>query len=157
MLSTTINIKKEIFIKITKTAIFLKKSRCEIITLLLMRVMRDHQKIMNEFVTVKYQPDADKKKWHCFHIRFKHDEYEFFIDLRKVCKCSVSLLVAIAVDRYIDELIKNFQKGVDNNTLFSNYIFRRIIVEGIYCWHFYWGYPTEHIKTLRLQKTHQLE
>ena len=119
-----------------------------------MRLMRDldHAKGDFDFTTVKYQSDDMPENWHCFHVRFKPDEYEFFIDLGKVCKCSVSLLVALAVDRYTDELIKEkaVKKDVDNYILFKHYLLNKVIVDGIICWQMYWGIPINHLKTQRI-------
>ena len=152
MLSTTINMHRDILIKIKEAAIRLDKSQRDIIVLLLMRIMRDHCKIMNEFTAVKYQPNDIREKWHCFHIKFKHDEYEYFIDLRKVCKCSVSLCIAIAVERYIDELTQKIKIGVDNYTRFSNYVLRHKVIEGVYCWYLYWGFPEKYLKRINIKK-----
>ncbi len=100
---------------------------------------------------VKYQPDDVKKNWHCFHIRFREDEYEFFTDLRNVCKYSVSYLLAKAVALYLDEIGDiDGEKSVDNYRLFRNYVLHHEVVEGIISLHSYWGYPEKHLKTLNL-------
>ena len=146
MASTTINIRREVLSKITNAAIQSNKSRREIIIYLLKLVARNNDSHLRGFGTVKYQSDDDPDNWHCFHIRFKPDEYEYFLDLRKVCKCSVSHLVAIAADKYLNDIMAN----VDNYALFSNYVLRREIIDGIICWHLYWGYPEKHLNSLRL-------
>ena len=100
---------------------------------------------------MKYQPDDVKKNWHCFHIRFREDENEFMVDLRKVCKFSVSYLLAKAVDLYLDKLWEeDVEKSVDNYRPFNNYVLHHEVVEGIISLHLYWGYPEKHLKTLRL-------
>ena len=150
MLATTLNVHRDVFGKIAEVADRHKKSLREIIVLLLMRIMYDHVSLMRGFTTVKYQPDDDRENWHCFHIRLKHDEYEYFIDLRKICKRSISSLIAIAIDRYFDELTSAPIKVVDNYTQFNNYVLRREVVDGIITWLLYWGYPERHLRTLRL-------
>ena len=147
MLATTVNLHRDVLARITKVAIRKNKSRRDIIVMLLMRLMRDRHMAPRGFTTVKYQPDDDRKNWRCFHIRFRHDEYEYFTDLRKFIKCSVSLCIALAVDRYLDELTCKFKKKfVDKYMRFCNYVLRREIIEGIICWNLYWGFPGEHIK-----------
>ncbi len=152
MASTSINMHRNVFQIITDTAERLGKSRRDIVVYLLMRIMRDHDDLRGEFKMVRYQKKDKKENWHCFKIRFKQDEYEFFIDLRKVCKCSVSLLVARAVERYVEELInkKAGKKIVGNYVLFKHYTLRRVIVEGIICWQLYWGFPKKHLEIQRL-------
>ncbi len=148
MLATTFNVHCDILAKITGAAVRLNKTRRDIIVFLLMRIMEDHDGLIRGFTTVKYQHDDERISWHCFHIRLKHDEYEYFVDLRKVCKCSISLLIAIAVDRYIDELAKCIKKVVDNYPLFSNYVSHLEVIDGIFCLHFFWGFPEAYLKTL---------
>lgn len=152
MATTSINIHHKILQKINDLAVRLETSRRDIIIQLLMRIMRDHDRLRGNFQTVKYQSDDVRENWHCFHIRFKSDEYEFFIDLRKVCKCSVSLLVSLAVDLFMDELLykKTMKKNVDNYALFKHYVLRRVIADGIISWQIYWGFPKKHLESLRL-------
>ena len=151
MLSTTLNIHVDVLAKITQEAARIKKSRKFVIIQLFMHIMKNYQLFMRGFSTVKYQPDDVKKNWHCFHIRFREDENEFFVDLRKVCKFSVSYLLAKAVDLYLDKLWEeDGERCVDNYRLFSNYVLHHEVVDGINSLHLYWGYPEKHLKTLNL-------
>jgi len=121
----------------------LKMSRRDVIVRLLMRIMRDIDSFPGGFKTVTYQPDDAKERWHCFSIKFKHDENEYFTDLRNVCKCSVSLLVGIAVKKYLDELLNDIEKAIYNYKPFSCYMLQREDSCGIICWRIYWGIPTK--------------
>ena len=151
MVITTLNIHVDVFSKITQSAALLEKSRKEVVVLLLMRIMKDHRLFVRGFSTVKYQRDDVKKNWHCFHIRLRGDEKEYFEDLRKLSKFSVSCLLAIAVKRYLEKILSDRgKKIVDNYTHFSNYVLHHEVVDGIISFHSYWGYPEEHLKTLRL-------
>jgi hypothetical protein len=151
ILRTTLNIHVDILSRIYTAAIKLNKSHREIIILLFMRIMQNHSLLQGKFTTVKYQPDDERNKWHKFHICFKPDENEFFGDLRKFCKFSVSYLLAIAVREYLDELMGDAEKkSVDNYPYFNNYMIYREIVSGIISWRLYWGYPAEEAKTFRL-------
>ena len=147
---TTLNIHPEIFKKISGAADKLQKSRRALIVSLLMRLMKDNNRFMGGFKTVKYQPDNKIGKWHCYHISFKQDEYEFFLDLRKLCKCSVSFLLAIAVDCYLDECSQKIKKNMDKYPIFNNYVLRQDVLNGIICWHTYWGFPKRHLQTIRI-------
>lgn len=148
MVATTLNLNIIILGKITKASSQLGKSRRYIIITLLKRIMHDHQSVMRGFVTVKYQAEDDRKNWHCFHIRFKEDEYEFFLDLRKLCKYSVSFLVAIAVDQYLDKLLADRGNNVDNYINFTNYVLHQETKKGIFYTCLIWGYNEEHLKTI---------
>jgi len=150
MIITTLNIHLDVLSNISRAAGRLGKSRKDIIVLLLRRIMRDHHLFKHGFSTVKYQMDDDSGNWHCFHIRFREDENEFFVDLRKLTKCSVSNLVAKAVERYLAELIEDRVKSVDNYRYFSNYVLHSELIDGIISWRIYWGFPVEHLKTLRI-------
>lgn len=146
MIVTTFNMHHDTLEKITVTAWRLGMSRRHVIMMLLMRLMNDQEVAMGGFTAVKYQSDDDSGKWHRFHFRFKPDEYEFCVDLRKLCKCSVSLLIAKAADKYCGDMLKdNF---VDKYPKFSNYVLHRELNDGIICWHLYWGYPAEHLKNI---------
>jgi len=151
MITTTLNIHINNLLKISRTADRLNKTRKDIIVLLLMRMMKDHRLFSRSFSTVKYQRNDDSGNWHCFHIRFRPDENEFFVDLRKVCKVSVSCLLAMAVERYLNEIIQVIKNEfVDNYPLFENYVLRQEDIDGIISWRIYWGLPMAHLKTIRL-------
>ena len=150
MVATTINMHKDTLAKITNAAVRQKKSRHEIIIILLKRLLNDHEKIKHRFISIKYQSDDSSMMWHCFHIRFRPDEYEFFIDLRKLCKCSVSLLIAIAVNRYNNDLNTNDNKTVDKYQQFNKYILRKRFVDGIISWHIFWMDTKKHPPALMM-------
>jgi hypothetical protein len=151
ILRTTLNIHVDVLSRIYNAALKLNKSNREIIILLFMRIMQKYSMQQGKFSTVKYQPDDDRNKWHKFHICFKADENEFFGDLRKFCKFSVSYLLAIAVEEYLDKLMDDAEKKiVDNYPYFNSYLIYREIVEGIISWRLYWGYPVEEPKTFHL-------
>lgn len=147
MIATTLNMHADTFEKITERALKLNKSRHAVIVILMKKIMRDHESIKHVISSVRYQPDNDQEKWRCFHIRFRPEEYEFFMDLRKLCKCSVSLLIALAVERYIHELKIKYNKNVDNYHDFNNYKLRKICSTGYIIWQIYW------LKTKTQKKT----
>ncbi len=59
--------------------------------------------------------------------------------MRKFFKMSVSFILAYAVMRYLDEVLKR-NKSADNYC-YQNYIFMKEVVNGIICWQIYWGIP----------------
>lgn len=149
MAATTLNMHRAVLLKVSKAAAHRNVSRRSLIIDLLMRVLREHDSFMGRAALVKYQPDDADGNWHRFHIRFKQEEYEFFLDLRKICKCSVSLLLALAVDRYLCEHASVESVGVDKYIYFNKYILERGVLEGYICWHIYWGYEKNKQDPLR--------
>ena len=153
MIATTLNIHINVLSCINQATLELGKTRKEVIVFLLKRLMEDTEVFSRGFSTVKYQEDADPEHWHCFHIRFREDDYEYFLDLRNFSKSSVSCLLAIAVTKYLESLIEDFKTGaVDNYSLFRNYVLHWEVIDGIMAWHIYWGFPGNHLQTLRLNK-----
>jgi len=102
---TTLNIHLYDMLKITQASVKLDVSCREVIIMLLKKMMKENRKFRGGFSNTKYQPDDPDKRWHCFPITFKKDENEFREDLRKICKSSVSRIVSIAIEKYLDELI----------------------------------------------------
>jgi hypothetical protein len=149
VIATSINMQNRIFDVISCAAVKRSTSKREIIVRLLMMVMRDVEKFRKDFIAVRYQPDDSLGRWYCFSIKFKPDESEFFSDLRKLCKCSVSLLVALAVEKYLDELMSSMVKKVINYPRFSGYRIICKIDSGTVTWKICWGTPSTNGKTRR--------
>ena len=151
MVTTTLNVRADILSIVSGIALRLELSRRDVIVLLLMKIMRDHRRFRRGFGTVQYQPDNIMENWRCVHIRLREDENEYFVDLRKICKRSVSLLLAIAVDKYITELLTDEGFKINDHVRFCNYVLYGEIVDGdIISWRLYWGFPVDELKTLRL-------
>jgi hypothetical protein len=141
MLLTSLNIHVEIMREIEMAAKAMKTSRKAVIILVLTRLIHDIDWILGGFTTVKYQPADPGKRWRCFVIRFKPDEYEFWSDMRRLSKFSVSFLVAIAVKVYLESIVEEKYPLVNNYFFPENYLLRHEMEDGIRCWHFCWGIP----------------
>ena len=61
------------------------------------RVMSDNQKMLKSCSRVKYQERDVKENWHRLHIIMNEYEYEYYFDMRKFFKMSVSFILAYAV------------------------------------------------------------
>jgi hypothetical protein len=77
-----------------------------------------------------------RHEWRRVHVRFEADEYEYFLDLRKLMKMSLSLILSIAVDRHLDTMSKDTDKN-----RYRNYIIIKESIDEITCWRMIWGYP----------------
>jgi hypothetical protein len=116
--------------------------------------MRDIERLQGGFTLVRYQTRDNLKRWHCFSISLREDENEFFTDLRKLSKLSVSYLVAIAVERYLDELLKEGESR-HNYTIFTHYAVGQRTEAGIICWELYWGDPVDTPKAVTQTRIHR--
>jgi len=114
-------------------------SRSEFIVNLLKLVMVYDVKKAEVLSTVKYQQSTDNCSWHRFHITLKAEDYEFFLDLRKFMKLSVSRIVAFAVNKYI---IQVSSKRITDNCSFSSYSINRIIDKNVIEWQIKWRKST---------------
>jgi hypothetical protein len=163
MVSTTINMHYDTRTRIMRAAHMRNTTQKEIVLFLLQRLMRDVEKYRAGFWGVRYQANTPKKGWHRYFVRFRKEEYEYFTDLRKLCKRSVAFLVAIAAEKYLEEPIGQVEKKRYNYISFPGYSLARNVFDGIECWLRYWGpynppetfaAPTELLRTTSLSQTH---
>jgi len=143
---TSVYIKFDLLIRLNEAAVCLNISANKIIALLLLKVRNDKCSRPQLFKPVCYQRGDKYTKWHCLHIALNHDVYETAIDLRKVLKMSVSLVIANAVMQYLNEIIKDFcknSKNTDNNH--HSYIFISNVYDGIFSFTIFWGIPPKKI------------
>ena len=145
-IDTTLNIHKTIMIKINHASDETGKSRNYIIATLLKRAMTDSRQLLTLNQSVKYQERDPLKKWHCFHVSYREDVYEFCQDMRKFYKLSVSRILAFSVGKYLEKLINELANETlaeyTDNYPFSGYIFIQESLDGAILWKLTWGIPT---------------
>ncbi len=137
---TTLNIRNDIFQRIEKAAKIHKKSSPEMIYLLLEKFGADIPNSGKIGVLVQYQTRRNPEDWHRHHVKVREDMYEYWLDMRKLLKMSVSLILAKAVEKFLRKKLK--LKSTDNN-LFKNYIIMKEIVDSVIVWKFIWGWPPD--------------
>ena len=86
-----------------------------------------------------YQNRDSRENWKTFHIDLTPEEYEYFFDMRKLFKLSVSFLIALALRKYGWRLSGD---DVDKN-IFAQYKFVQEIHYGIKFFITCWGNPGE--------------
>ena len=147
-METTMNIRLDILEKIKEAAIAKGISCSRMISILMQKVMGEDIQYVRMGRLVQYQKRCRKEDWRKFHVKLRGDEYEYFHDLKKILKMSVSLILAYAVRRYLLDVIN--EKSTDNyRNFFRNYVVIREIIDNIVCWKHFWGYPPhieQHIK-----------
>ena len=139
LIKTTLYVNKSILETLNKSSAITGINKTKIIKLLMQRVMKDNQRLLKTYSRVKYQERDIRENWHRIHIVLNEYEYEYYLDMRKFFKMSVSFILAYAVMRYLDEVLKG-NKSADNYC-YQNYIFMKEVVNGIICWQIYWGIP----------------
>ena len=139
-METTMNIRLDILEKIKEAAIAKGISCSRMIRILMQKVMGEDIQYVRMGRLVQYQKRRRKEDWRKFHVTWREDEYEYYTDLRKMLKRSVSLILAYAVKRYLEEIIND--KSTDNyRAQYRNYVVVRENIGNIICWKLFWGYP----------------
>jgi len=139
LIETTLHIHKNIMMKLDNSAAITGSSRTAFIKLLIQRIMKDNHRMIKSNSRIRYQDRDLKGNWKRINIVFNEYEYEYCLDLRKFFKMSVSLILALAVLRYLDEIINKDIRT--DNYLYRNYVFSRKIIDDVICWQIYWGIP----------------
>ena len=137
-IKTTLNLDKNVLNKITEASIYLGISRTKIIVMLLKKVMKKDSYKASIQRGIRYQECNYKENWHIFHITLNNNEYEYFLDLRKLLKMSLSYIVAYAVKKYLKSLFSDKSR---DNYMFSNYVLAKENADGIIYWKLFWGMP----------------
>jgi hypothetical protein len=137
-METTVTIHVNLFNRITQAAQKKKVSRSKLIITLLEMLMEKPSHPLRLGRLVQYQERKMPEEWHTFHISLMEDEYEYFQDLRKLLKMSVSLLIALAVKNFLNDPEDNINT---DNYRFNSYLIVQEIVDSVICWRLYWGYP----------------
>lgn len=137
-METTLNINSDLLEKLVRAARSENKSRSEFIIMLIKKSMDDISNPGRMGTMVRYQKRHKTHEWRRIHLQIRIDDYEYFLDLRKLLKMSVSLILAYAVEKYLPSVLLN--KTTDNNR-YHNYVVIRDIIDNVICWKFLWGYP----------------
>ncbi len=119
------------------------RTRTFIIKVLMQRIMSNNQHMIKSNARIKYQSRDNKDNWHRLHLVLNEYEYEYYLDMRKFYKMSVSFILAYAARRYLDEILNELLNGSKNtdNYYYKNYIFIRKTMNKVICWQIYWGLP----------------
>lgn len=148
-METTVNIRVDIYDKITRAARWKGISRSDLIVLLLQKMMTAMPNPDGIGKMVQYQERCDPTEWQKLHVSLRWDEYEYFLDLRKLLKMSVSLILAYAVNTYLKHLMR---KDNTDNYQHQNYVLAKRVIDGIVSWTSIWGYPQKLDKFLNFNQ-----
>jgi hypothetical protein len=107
MIKTTVNFLQSRFDRVCETAHESGIGYKKLVKLCINRFLLDFEKGQFVDCALLYQPDAEK--WRKVHFKFSFDEYDTYFDCKKVLRWSFSLIVAIAIDTYLESVINEDQ------------------------------------------------
>jgi hypothetical protein len=137
-METTLNIHADILEKINRAARSRCISRSDMIIVLIKKIMDDVSNSVRFGRMVRYQERSSPDTWHTVHVQLRVDDYEYLLDLRRLLKMSVSLILAYAVRKYLNEKME--RKETDNYQ-YKNYVLIKEIFNDTICWRLIWGFP----------------
>jgi len=154
LIETTLNINYQIRHKLEKASVKTGKTHSMLIAIIVKKIGNDHLLYLNDNMRIRYQQREANVQWHHLHVSLIIREYELLQDFRKFFKRSISSLISIAVDKYLDDIVNdccglNNNHGFTDNNQFIHYIIIRDVVDKVICWRIYWGLP-ENIHKLHL-------
>ncbi len=96
------------------------------------------------FKQLKYRPKS-AGKWKRLHLVLYDDEYEFFMDVKKLWKMSLALVIAYCLENFLYEFLEFLSKAekdddyYTDNYRYSGYTFEVGMEEDIFFYKLYWG------------------
>ena len=135
---TTVNIGAAAADKLSLAAARRSMSRRDLVSALMKRAAARMETYSGTRVTARYQERQGGVEWRKLHVVMRRDEYDFFHDLKKLFKMSVSCIVGYAIEHFLDELIEEMD-GVTDNYLYRNYAIIHYPIGDVMCWLICWG------------------
>ncbi len=139
-IETTVYLESAIIDKLTASAAERGISRSALISSLMHRMALVHREYASSLKGVRYQERDGGAVKRRLHVCLRPGEYEMFIDERKVFKLSVSFILAVAVERFLCDLVELIMEHGDNYRC-QNYAIMQIDIENVTAWVLYWGIP----------------
>jgi len=96
------------------------------------------------FKQLRYRP-RKSGSWKRLHLVLYDDEYEFFMDVKKLWKMSLARIIAFCIDNVLDEFLRFLSKEEEkddyyaDNYRYSGYSFEVSSEEEIFYYKVYWG------------------
>ncbi len=129
-IETTINISDKNVSLLDQYATSLNISRNQLLIQLIIKFMNYQFGNYECFSRVRYQKKKNNEKWKTKHVWFPCDFYEKCIDLRKFHKLSLSFILALAIQLFLDKLANNECDNYNRSYMFfaSNYMGRPFFI-----------------------------
>ncbi len=140
-IQTTVNIKKELLNRLESASKILNVPKSQLISRLLEVMMEKCPVKTPDNTRVRYQKRDKNTVWHKLHVTYDYDMYEKSLDLRKICKMSVSLIIEEGIKKYLDLIISDKTQDSDKPGFGSNYVFIQNMSKSCYSYTVFWGFP----------------
>ena len=107
---------------------------------------REYPKLYHEGPgRIKYQERDEEKQYVPKHVWWKSYEYDYFQDMKKIYKMSISHILAYAVRNSLkQEILKMMRiepEKMHDNYLSSGYAKVGEMADNVILWKFFWGVP----------------
>lgn len=110
MIATTTNIDINIYSALLQESAKSGIAMRDIVHVLLKIMLREKPLNIDVFKRIKYQERIEGRVWKKFHIELSEGSYEACLDLRKLMKMSVSFILSIAVELYLDRVMNELKR-----------------------------------------------
>ncbi len=151
MIKTTYMMTKEILMMLKDAEKRTGWSMVDLIIAVMRSAMRHHAKYEREHGRIAYQKRLDNEGMPIPKVRVKvkflEREYDYFNDMRRFFRRSISHVIAIAVLEYLPELVERIESGayddeVDSYPYKNCAIYDKCIEEAT-VFHIWWGLPSD--------------
>ena len=142
-MNTTLYIRAEILKIIIQAACSNGKTFSEMIALLIKEGIANLSASNYMGRMVRYQSRDIAHRGRAIHVRLSKVDYEYFLDLRRLQKMSVSLILALAVRKFS---IEQEYSDASDNYQWKSYILIKEAIGTIIIWKHVWGFPLTHGK-----------
>lgn len=148
---TTVNLNTKHTILLNESSLKLNIKRSKLVVLLLRKLLANWKHKKCEFMSVKYQRNTEVEGWKKAHVFFEPVDYEVFTDMRNCFKWSVSALLAMAISKYLNEILsieKKYFKSYCDNYRIHGYARDGKLNKNDICWHIIWKLDEKFAKKL---------
>lgn len=151
-IETTINVRTDLLEKLLIINQELKTSLNNIVLILLSKAINWSKKPLKTIRSIKYQTKKGNVGWYKLHISLDNVMYERCLDFRKLYKLSVSYILAICIEKYLELIRKELTVGKKTDNYSNFYLFFINYDENFFSFTAFWDWPGEKIlkKTLLL-------
>ncbi len=147
MIKTTYVMKHDVREALDRAMVRTGLGRDELLVLAVEKTLQNHTEHEEEEGSIVYQERSPVGTKSRGHVKLGKMEYEFFQDMRKFFKKSISFIIAISIVRYLDVVVQNIINGKkcekkDNYPEYKYTILKKCIETDVF-WLIYWGLPPE--------------
>ncbi len=139
---TTVNIDIEVYRKLTEAAKQRGISRSRLIAMLLEHLVWSENIPSKARGTVQHQDARPKENWKKLHVVLPNYVHDFFDDVRKLWKMSVSYLVAFAVEKFLTQLDNNMMETFADKYWYGGHTIVHFIQNDLQYMLCCWGIPS---------------